>query len=174
MGRDVRARSARLGHVGIEVADLARARRFYDAFLPTIGFLRYPTGSPRWLRYRRGSTTFWLTESRPRRVRRRPARVPRTDQDDPISDHLAFVVRSGRAVADIARTLERRGLCPVYPVEWQPTGAASWYVSAAWADPDGTVLEVYATPPRAARRRRQGTVPSGTSGRARRRRPVAS
>lgn len=166
-------RTARLGHVGIEVADLERARRFYDAFLPTIGFRRYPTGSARWLRYRRGPVTFWLTESRPRRVRRSRARAPRTDQDDPISDHLAFVVPSGRAVAAIARALEARGLRPVYPVEWQATDGPAWYVSAAWSDPDGTVLEVYATFRRTGRRR-QGTVPSGTSGRARRRRPVAS
>jgi catechol 2,3-dioxygenase-like lactoylglutathione lyase family enzyme len=146
---------ARLGHVGIEVSDLAAALKFYDAFLPTIGFRRYPTGSARWRRYRRGSVTFWLTESHPRRVQRRPARVPRTDQDDPVSDHLAFVVRSGRQVAEVQQALARKGLRPLYPVEWQPTGRW-WYVSAAWSDPDGTVLEVYATPrrtsPRAARR----------------------
>jgi catechol 2,3-dioxygenase-like lactoylglutathione lyase family enzyme len=143
--------NARLGHVGIEVADLAAARRFYDAFLPMIGFRRHATGSPGWLRYRRGSITLWLTESHPPRVRRRRPRAPRTDEDDPISDHLAFSVRSGRAVQLVALALERKGLRPIYPVEWQPTRGGTWYVSAAWADPDRNVLEIYATPRRTGR-----------------------
>lgn len=148
---------AQLGHVGIEVSDLAAARRFYDAFLPVIGFRRVPTGSPRWLRYRRRTVTLWLTESHPPRVRRSAPKAPRTDEDDPISDHLAFRVRNGREVVLVQASLERRGLQPIYPFEWQPTAGRTWYVSAAWADPDRHVLEVYAT----FRRRGRSLAPHG-------------
>ncbi|MCI4364349.1 MAG: VOC family protein [Thermoplasmata archaeon] len=143
---------ARLAHVNVEVSDLRRAARYYDRFLPLLGLLRRPTGSSRWLCYQGAGTTLWLTESRPRRVTRRPARAPKTEQDDPISEHLAFRVPSGRRVELLAAELESRGYRAVYPVEWQASQGGRWYVSTAWADPDGVVIEVYALPRRTGRR----------------------
>jgi catechol 2,3-dioxygenase-like lactoylglutathione lyase family enzyme len=143
----------RFGHVGIEVSNLSKAKRFYDRFLLTIGFRRVRTSSPRWLAYRGGGVTLWLTESRPARVVRQPPRAPRTDEEDPISDHLAFQVRSGKQVVDLCRALERKGFRPIYPVEWQACQGGWWYVSTAWSDDDGIVIELYATPRRAGRAR---------------------
>ncbi|MCI4334719.1 MAG: VOC family protein [Thermoplasmata archaeon] len=145
---------ARLGHVGIEVSDLAKARRFFGLILSRLGFRSVRTTSPRWIGFRRGGTTLWLTQSWPPRVHRRAARVPKTDEEDPISDHLAFQVRSAREVVALQRMLERQGLHPIYPVEWQASQGGLWYVSTAWTDADGVVLEVYATPRRSSRARR--------------------
>ncbi|MCI4331024.1 MAG: hypothetical protein L3K19_04170 [Thermoplasmata archaeon] len=133
-----------LGHVGIEVSDLSAARSYYDRFFSALGVRRIRATGPRWLAYRCAGSTLWLTESRPRRVRRRPPRVPRTDEDDPISDHLAFQVRTERAVDRVQAAMIRRGFRPIYPTERQATRGGLWYVSAAWTDPDGVVTEVYA------------------------------
>ncbi len=138
---------ARLEHVNLEVRDLVRARRFYDRFLPVIGYRRLPITDGAWLGYRGGRTTLWITVSRPARVRRQLPHVPSTGQTDPISDHLGFRVPTGREVRRIEAALGRRGVKPVYATDAVATHR-SWYISCAFADPDRNVLEVYAVAPR--------------------------
>ncbi len=158
---------ARLEHVNLEVRDLARARRFYDRFLPVIGYRRLPIPDAAWLGYRAGRTTLWITVSRPPRVRRERPHVPSTGQTDPISDHLGFRVRTVRDLRRIEGALRRRGLTPVYATDAVPT-YRSWYVSCAFADPDRNVLEIYAVAPRSGRTARPPGTPSPRTGRDRR------
>lgn len=134
----------RLGHVSLEVTSVARARRFYDRFLPVLGFRRLPILDAAWLGYRKGRVTLWMTPSRPTRTTRRTPRLPSDGRNDPISDHLGFHVPSVRQVREIERELRRQGLEPVYAFDKQATRGPSWYVSSAWADPDNNVLEIYA------------------------------
>ena len=138
----------RFAHVNIEVSDLSRSETYYDRFLLPLGLVRVRTTSDRWLGYRGAGVTLWLTESRPRRLARRRPRSPKTEEDDPISEHLAFAVRSGEEVIAVELRLRRRGFRPIYPVEWQPAQGGRWYVSTAWSDPDRVVIEIYATPRR--------------------------
>ena len=133
----------RLGHVNLEVTDFRRARRFYDRFLPVLGFLRVPPDDPYWLGYRKGRTTLWITVSHPRRVVRGTPHVPTDGVKDPISDHIAFAAPSSKRVRQIEVALRLRGFRPVYPTAKQKT-QGGWYTSNAWNDPDNNVLEIYA------------------------------
>jgi catechol 2,3-dioxygenase-like lactoylglutathione lyase family enzyme len=135
--------AATLDHVGVEVSDVRRARRFYDRILPRLGFRRLPGTGDAWVGYRKGRTTVWLTRSRPSRTVRGTPHVPSNGARDPISDHLGFRVRGERQVRDLEETLRRGGLAPVYAADRVAAGA-SWYVSCAFQDPDHNVLEVFA------------------------------
>jgi catechol 2,3-dioxygenase-like lactoylglutathione lyase family enzyme len=137
------AHRVRLGHVSIEVASLSRTRRFHDRFLSSIGFRRLPTLDSTWLGYRNGLMTLWFTVSRPRRTTKGIPHVPVDGTEDPISEHLAFRVSSPRRVRDIERALRRKGIAPVYGFDQVATRGPTWYVSAAWRDPDNNVFEVY-------------------------------
>ena len=133
----------RLGHINIEVRNLARARRFYDKFLPALGFRRLRNGDSAWVGYRKGSLTLWLTVSRPRQVVRRRPKVPTTGATDPISDHLGFRIPDSRTIARLERKLMGLGLSPLYKIDRVATVGHTWYVSDAWCDPDNNVFELY-------------------------------
>jgi catechol 2,3-dioxygenase-like lactoylglutathione lyase family enzyme len=134
----------RLGHVNIEVTSLARARRFYDRFLPVLGFTSVRPSDPAWLGYRKGRVAVWITVSHPKRVTRQSPHVPTDGVEDPISDHIGFRAPSAKRVADVEAALLRRGFQPVYLTDKQPTHGPAWYTSNAWKDPDNNVLEIYA------------------------------
>jgi len=133
-----------LGHVSIEVTDLARARRFYDRFLPVLGFSRIRPISPSWLGYRKEAMSLWITVSHTKRVIRRSPHIPADGADDPISDHLGFRAPSSRMVADLESVLRGSGLEPLYSTGREKVSGGKWYTSNAWIDPDYNVLEIYA------------------------------
>jgi catechol 2,3-dioxygenase-like lactoylglutathione lyase family enzyme len=139
----VPARGVRLGHINLEVTNLGRARGFYDRFLPSLGFRRLPILDRAWLGYRKGRMTIWITVSRPRRTVRRAANVPTTGTNDPISDHLGFWVPTKELLRSLEKQLRSVPLTPVYATCRVPTRGNTWYVSNAWQDPDGNVLELY-------------------------------
>jgi len=134
----------RLGHVNIEVTDLPRARRFYDRFLPVLGFRRIQPFDRFWAGYRKGRIALWITVNRPRRVTHRAPHVPTDGIEDPISDHLGFCAPSSKRVAEIESALRKKGFRPVYPTAKQQAHGPTWYTSNAWRDPDNNVLEIYA------------------------------
>jgi catechol 2,3-dioxygenase-like lactoylglutathione lyase family enzyme len=133
-----------LGHVSIEVTDLAKARRFYDRLLPVLGFSRIRPISPSWLGYRKAETTIWITVRHTKRVIRQPPHIPADGADDPISDHLGFRAPSSKRVADFESALRGRGLKPLYSTGREKVSGEKWYTSNAWIDPDYDVLEIYA------------------------------
>jgi catechol 2,3-dioxygenase-like lactoylglutathione lyase family enzyme len=133
----------RLQHVNLEVRNLQRARRFHDRLLPVLGFRRLPITDAAWLGYRRGRTTLWFTVIRPHRTRLGRPHVPTTGTTDPISNHLGFRVPRATQVAQIEDAMRKRGIVPVYGFSKVPTAGRTWYVSAAWRDPDNNVFEVY-------------------------------
>jgi len=137
------SKGIRLGHVNLEVSNLARARKFYDPFLREIGFRLIPITDRYWVGYRRGALNLWLTVSRPRIAVRRSPLVPTNGAKDPISDHLGFWVPSERQIAQIESRLIRQGLVPVYPIDRLKVWGGRWYISDAWKDPDNNVLELY-------------------------------
>jgi catechol 2,3-dioxygenase-like lactoylglutathione lyase family enzyme len=130
--------------VNIEVSNLAKARRFYDGFLPVLGFKRVAPEDLFWLGYRKGRTTVWITASHPKRVARTTPHVPTDGLEDPISDHLGFRASSSKRVSDLETALRRRGFKPVYSAAKQRAHGPTWYTSNAWCDPDDNVFEIYA------------------------------
>ena len=140
-----------LGHVNLEVGDLASAKRFHDRFLPILGFVPIPITDAAWLGYRKGRMALWFTVSRPRRTHLGRPHVPTTGTTDPISNHLGFRVQTKADIVRIEKELRKRGISPIYGLSRVPTAGRTWYVSAAWHDPDRNVFEVYAATKRTAR-----------------------
>lgn len=134
----------RLGHLNIETTSLAAARRFYDKFLPVLGFSRIKPEDPFWLGYRKGRLAIWVTVSRPRRVTRRLPQVPTDGIEDPISDHIGFQAPSSSRVFELEEALRKLGFKPVYATAKQTAHGPAWYTSNAWRDRDNNVLEIYA------------------------------
>ena len=144
--------AVRLGHVSLEVASIASARRYHDRFLGTLGFRVFQEGT--WyLGYRRPGITIWFfRRGRSAQVRREWPRLPRADEEV-IPEHVGFAVPSWKAVARWEDRLRAQGLVPFYPVDRGPPRAApERYRSAACVDVDRIVWEVYALRPRTALR----------------------
>jgi catechol 2,3-dioxygenase-like lactoylglutathione lyase family enzyme len=133
----------RVGHVNIEASNLPAARRFYDRFLPIVGFDRVRPSGRFWLGYRKGGFTLWITVSRPRRLRRGVPRVPTDGIKDPISDHIGFRAPSAKRVFELEAALRKQGFEPVYATAQQKAHGPTWYTSNAWKDRDNNVLEIY-------------------------------
>jgi catechol 2,3-dioxygenase-like lactoylglutathione lyase family enzyme len=123
-----------LGHLGINVPDLAAARTYYGALLPALGFEAFldatdefaymPAGG------KRGTFLFFY-----------PARL-----DVPFSheatglQHLAFMVPTRQAVHDAYDLARRLGSTAVHaPQPWPQYPPP--YFAAFWRDPFGITIE---------------------------------
>ena len=150
MARD----ALRLGHLSLEVASIASARRYHDRFLGTLGFRVFQEGT--WyLGYRKPGVVIWFfRRGRRAQVRREWPPVPLADEEV-IPEHVGFAVRTWQAVAGWEDRLRARGLLPLYPVDRGPARSPSErYRSAAWVDRDRIVWEIYALRARRVRRKR--------------------
>jgi catechol 2,3-dioxygenase-like lactoylglutathione lyase family enzyme len=127
-----------LGHLGINVPDLATAKHYYDAIMPLLGFDRHLDGADEFAyRPAGGKPGTYLFVY--------PATVTSTySRHQTGLQHLAFMVRTRTAVKDVhvtVRALEQRfggrvvhepQVFPAYP---QP------YFATFWLDPWGLMLE---------------------------------
>jgi catechol 2,3-dioxygenase-like lactoylglutathione lyase family enzyme len=119
-----------LDHVALEVVDLARAARFYDALMHPLGGRRI-VDSPDGIGYGRDHPELWI--------------MPRAGGDGPArgapSGHFA-IVGAGRRAVDAAHAagLAAGGRDGGAPAP-RPFGPPSYY-SGYLVDPDGTRLEL--------------------------------
>ena len=123
-----------LGHLGINVVDLAAAKIYYDALMPLVGFEPFlddhdqfafrPAGG------KRGTYLFFYPAGDPTPYSREGAGL----------QHLAFMVTSRSAVHDVYRLVQQLGgevlhepqIFPQYPPP---------YFATFWLDPFGVMLE---------------------------------
>ncbi len=117
-----------IDHVGLEVSDLARSERFYDAVLFALGGRRLHEG-PHAVAYGVNWPSFWIVER---------GRLPA-----PAYGHLAFAA-SGRAGVDgaYAAGLANGGRDDGRPGR-RPQYGSSYY-AAYLLDPDGMRIEIVA------------------------------
>jgi catechol 2,3-dioxygenase-like lactoylglutathione lyase family enzyme len=128
-----------IGHIGLNVPDLALAREYYDALMPVVGFEALGAG-PDWFAYRpaddTGTRLFLNT-------------APETavySRFRPGLQHIAFSV-SNRAQVHVvhewalargSEILNEPGLWPQYHPD---------YYAVFWADPHGFKLEAFCIVP---------------------------
>jgi catechol 2,3-dioxygenase-like lactoylglutathione lyase family enzyme len=127
-----------LGHLGINVPDLAKAKRYYDAVMPLLGFDRHLEAADEFA-YRPagdkpGTYLFVYPATQASAYSRHQTGL----------QHLAFMVRTRTAVRDVhalvtdleksfgGRILHEPQVFPAYP---QP------YFATFWLDPWGLMLE---------------------------------
>jgi catechol 2,3-dioxygenase-like lactoylglutathione lyase family enzyme len=129
-----------VGHVGIEVSNLAVSKKFFKALLQGLGFTiimdsKDATG------FSNQNFQIWLAELTKPRVKRDPP----TGEDFIIADHLAIFVHDKKAVDAIERKMEEQGFEALFPCEEHPQFEPGYY-AVSFCDPDNYVIEVYTRP----------------------------
>lgn len=124
-----------LGHLGINVRDLAQAKAYYDSLMPLLDFEPYLSASDQFA-YRPaggkpGTYLFFY---------------PALEQGDysrhrPGLQHLAFMVKSRDAVHVVHTRVQALGSPVIYTPQEFPQYHAGYY-AMFWYDPDGMMLEV--------------------------------
>ncbi len=123
-----------LGHLGLNVPDLARAKAYYDAVMPALGYEPFlahddefayrPVGG------KAGTFLFFYPETDPGAYS-----AERTGLQ-----HLAFIVRTRTAVREAAALAASLGSTVVHePQEWPQYPPP--YFACFWRDPNGFLLE---------------------------------
>ena len=123
-----------LGHIGVNVRDLARAKAYYDSLMPLLGFEPYLVAADQFA-YRRlggkpGTYIFFYPalEEAP------------YSHHCPGLQHLAFTVQSRAAVHKVYAKAQALGSEIVHPPQPFPQYLPHYYATF-WLDPDGFMLE---------------------------------
>lgn len=128
---------SKIGHVGIEVKEIAKARPFYDALAAGLG-LRVIFESEYAVGYGGRDYQLRLGVAEGRRVERQPP----NGNEEVIADHLAILVSSKEDVDKVAKAMEEHGIRPLFPPEECPQFTPNYY-AASFCDPGNYVIEVY-------------------------------
>lgn len=128
---------ATVGHVGIEVTNLERSKKFYKTLFCGLG-LKVHMDSKDGLGLGNDSFSVWIGELRESRVRRKAP----TGEEFVVADHLAVVVPDKDAVYAIESVMKKGGYNPLFPCEEHPYFEPG-YFAASFLDPDNYVIEVY-------------------------------
>ena len=128
---------ATVGHVGIEVTDLERSKKFYKALFGALG-LKVIMDSEDGLGLSNDCFSVWIGELQEPRVKRKAP----TGEEFVVADHLAILVGDKDAVYRIEREMKKSGFEPMYPCEEHPQFEPG-YFAVSFSDPDNYVIEVY-------------------------------
>jgi catechol 2,3-dioxygenase-like lactoylglutathione lyase family enzyme len=131
---------ATIGHVGIEISDLKKTRKFYEVLLKGLSFqLVMETGEA--VGFSNQNFMVWLSKSSPTRIKREAP----TGEEYIVSDHLAILVPDKETVNTITREMEKNGFTSLFPPEEHPEFMPGYY-AVSFCDPDHYVIEVYTKP----------------------------
>ena len=124
-----------LGHLGVNVADLSRAKRFYDAIMPLLDFEPFfDTDTEFSYRPAAGKIGTWIffygALEQGEYSRHRPG-----------LQHLAFMVGTRRAVHDVHAAALELGASTIHEPQEFPQYHEGYY-AAFFKDPDGFTVEV--------------------------------
>jgi catechol 2,3-dioxygenase-like lactoylglutathione lyase family enzyme len=123
-----------LGHLGVNVSDLARAKIYYDALMPLLGFEPFRESVDQFA-YRRhegkpGTYLFFYPALEERSYSRHHTGL----------QHLAFIVPSRAAVHAVQTKVVELGSPVIHPPQEFPQYHRGYY-AVFWSDPDGIMLE---------------------------------
>lgn len=126
-----------VGHVGIEVSDLEKSRKFYKSLFPGLG-LKLMMDNKDGMGFSNESFSVWVGELKPSRVKRRAP----TGDEFVVADHLAILVQKKEAVDAVEKAMKKSGFEPLFPCEEHVQFEPGYY-AVSFADPDNYVIEVY-------------------------------
>ena len=132
-------KTVRVGHICLEVSDIAAAKGFYAPLLDELGFemILEEGDSAGW---RNESFAIFLAKPEHRRVSKN---MPGEDEFV-IADHVAFLLDDRDGVDAIAAFMKKCGFGALFPPE-EHTEFVPGYYSVSYSDPDNNVLELYCT-----------------------------
>jgi catechol 2,3-dioxygenase-like lactoylglutathione lyase family enzyme len=126
-----------VGHVGIEVSDLSRSKKFYEALLGGLGF-KVIMDTEDGIGFSNQNFLVWLGELRESRVKRKAP----TGEEFVVMDHLAILVKDRGTVDDIEKKMKNNGFKALFPCEEHPQFEPGYY-AVSFCDPDNYVIEIY-------------------------------
>lgn len=129
--------ASRIGHVGVEVSDLAKAKHFYGALAAGLG-LEVIYESKEAVGYGSRDYQIWLGKSERCRVERKPP----TGDEEVVAEHLAIWVETKGDVDRVAGAMESRGIRPLFPPQACPQFSKGYY-AASFCDPENYVVEIF-------------------------------
>lgn len=122
-----------LGHLGINVSDLAAARAYYDELMPLLDYAPLLADDTQFAYWpadgKKGTYVFFY-----------PAESPGYDRTRPGLQHLAFMVRTRAAVDRVHAWAAARGDEIIHPPKEFPQYPPPYYATF-WTGPDGVMLE---------------------------------
>lgn len=124
-----------LGHLGINVPDLAAAKRYYDQLMPLVGFEPF-IEAPDQFAFRpadgkRGTYVFFYPTAEAGAYSRHRTGL----------QHLAFMVKTRSAVHELHEVVQRIGGEVIHQPQSFPQYPPP-YFAMFWLDPFGVMLEV--------------------------------
>jgi len=129
-----------IGHIGIEVSNLSRSKKFYKTLLEGLGFgiIMDTEGGAG---FSNQNFQIWLGESQKPRVTRNAP----TGEEFVVADHLAILVPDKETVDAVEKAMKKNGFKPLFPCEEHPHFEPGYY-AVSFCDPDNYVIEVYTRP----------------------------
>ena len=133
-------RQAVVGHVGIEVRNLAESKKFYQALLEGLAF-EVVMENENAVGFSNRTFQVWLAKpQKPRLKRKSPA-----GEEFIVADHLAILVQNSQVVDAVEKAMKKHGFEPLFPCEEHPEFCPGYY-AASFVDPDNYVVEIYTRP----------------------------
>jgi catechol 2,3-dioxygenase-like lactoylglutathione lyase family enzyme len=129
-----------VGHVGIEVSNLTKSKKFYATLLEGLGF-KVVMDQEDGVGFSNGSFQVWVSASKKSRVKRGAP----TGEEFVIADHLAILVGDKAAVDGVDRRMKKNGYAALFPCEEHAQFEPGYY-AVSFCDPDNYVVEVYTRP----------------------------
>jgi catechol 2,3-dioxygenase-like lactoylglutathione lyase family enzyme len=128
---------ATVGHVGIEVYNLSKSKKFYKTLLGGLGF-KIIMETPDGIGFSNQNFQVWVSQPpEPRMKREAP-----TGEEFVIADHLAILVQDRKTVDACEREMEKNGFKALFPCEEHPQFEPGYY-AVSFCDPDNYVIEIY-------------------------------
>ena len=129
-----------VGHVGIEVSNLVKSKKFYLALLEGLGF-KVIMDQEDGVGFSNGGFQVWVGESKKPRVKRGAP----TGEEFVVADHLAILVGDKTVVDAVDRRMKKNGYEALFPCEEHAQFEPGYY-AVSFCDPDNFVVEVYTRP----------------------------
>jgi catechol 2,3-dioxygenase-like lactoylglutathione lyase family enzyme len=126
-----------VGHVGIEVSNLGKSKKFYKALFNELGF-KVIMDAEDGVGFSNQNFSIWVGELTKPRVKREAP----TGEEFVVIDHLAILVQDKKAVYDIESEMKKNGFTALFPCEEHPQFEPGYY-AVSFCDPDNYVIEIY-------------------------------
>jgi catechol 2,3-dioxygenase-like lactoylglutathione lyase family enzyme len=129
-----------VGHIGIEVSNLSKSKKFYKALLGGLGF-RIIMDTEDGVGFSNQNFQIWVGELRKPRVKRGAP----TGEEFVVTDHLAILVQDKEIVKAIETRMKKEGFEALFPCEEHPQFEPGYH-AVSFCDPDNYVVEIYTRP----------------------------
>ncbi len=129
-----------MGHVGIEVTDLQKSKKFYRALLGKLDF-ELVMDDESAAGFSNGNFQVWLAKP----MKQRLTRGSPLGEEFIVADHLAILVHDKATVDAVDKAMNEAGFEPLFPCEEHPEFCRGYY-AVSFCDPGNYVTEVYTRP----------------------------